>query len=241
MTPTTPPPTTPPPTTPPTTTPLIAATGTRTAGAEATAAPAPGAGRAAPPDTVTFAVLIGSVRSGRLGPTVTRWFTEQADARPGPVLDVVDLAGTALAAGARTAGDPAAEDEHRAIGRRLAAADGFVIVTPEYNHSYPAALKHLIDSYRQEWYAKPVGFVSYGGLGGGLRAVEHLRGVFAEQHAVCIRDGVSLHGMGPADFAAGGRVAADPQPGASARHMVGQLAWWAMALRDARAVRPYQP
>ncbi|WP_368861247.1 NADPH-dependent FMN reductase [Frankia sp. AgB32] len=185
-------------------------------------------------------MLIGSVRSGRLGPTVTRWFTEELAGQDDVLLDVVDHAGTALDTGAGGPSDPAAEDANRAIGRRLAAADGFVVVTPEYNHSYPAALKQLIDSYRQEWYAKPVGFVSYGGQGGGLRAVEHLRGVFAEQHAVCIRDGVSLHGVGPADFVGGG-VATDPRAGASARHMVGQLTWWALALRDARAVRPYQP
>ncbi len=221
----------------PTTQPTTAQPLTATASTETGAVPIPDTARPAP--TVTLAVLTGSVRPGGLGPTVTSWFTGQAAGQLDVILDLVDHTGTALAAGA--ADGPANEDEHRAIGRRLAAADGFVVVTPEYNHSYPAALKHLIDSYRQEWYAKPVGFVSYGGVGGGLRAVEHLRGVFAEQHAVCIRDGVSLHGVRPADFAAGGRVATDPRPGASARHMVGQLAWWALALRDARAARPYQP
>ena len=58
-------------------------------------------------------------------------------------------------------------------------ADAFVVVTPEYNHSYPASLKQAIDVLNAPWRRKPVAFVSYGGLSGGLRAVEHLRQVFA--------------------------------------------------------------
>lgn len=77
--------------------------------------------------------------------------------------------------------------------KRIAAADAVLIVTPEYNHSFPGPLKTSIDSLRDEWKAKPVGFVSYGGIGGGLRAVEALRLVFAELHAVTVRDTVSFH------------------------------------------------
>ena len=93
---------------------------------------------------------------------------------------------------------------------RLAAADAFVVVTPEYNHSYPAPVKTLIDWHFTEWQAKPVGFVSYGGMSGGLRAVEHLRGVFAELHAVTVRDTVSFHG-------AWDRFGPDAPPGGSGR------------------------
>jgi NADPH-dependent FMN reductase len=64
---------------------------------------------------------------------------------------------------------------------RIAAAEAFVVVTPEYNHGYPAPLKALIDSSGAEWYAKPIAFVSYGGISGGLRAVEQLRLVFGEK------------------------------------------------------------
>jgi NAD(P)H-dependent FMN reductase len=214
---------------------------TPTAPAEAGTSANPGARRSADTRPLALAVLIGSVRSGRLGPTVATWFTEQVGPRDDVRLDVVDPAGTPLAAGVTDPADPAADAARSAIGRRLDDADGFVVVTPEYNHSYPAALKHLIDQYRQEWFAKPVGFVSYGGLGGGLRAVEHLRAVFAEQHAVCVRDGVSLHGVGPADFADGGRVATDPLTGRAVRQLVDRMSWWGRALRDARAAEPYRP
>jgi NAD(P)H-dependent FMN reductase len=71
---------------------------------------------------------------------------------------------------------PATDDEAvSALCRRIDAADAFVVVTPEYNHSYPASLKHAIDMAYGEWNAKPVAFVSYGGISGGLRAVEALR------------------------------------------------------------------
>ena len=68
-----------------------------------------------------------------------------------------------------------------------------MIVTPEYNHSFPAALKNTIDWFRDEWQAKAAGFVSYGGMAGGQRAVEHLRQVFAELHAVTVRETLSFH------------------------------------------------
>ncbi len=68
----------------------------------------------------------------------------------------------------------------------------FVVVTPEYNHSFPGPLKAAIDRHVTPWQAKPVGFVSYGGISGGLRAVEHLRQVFAELHAVTVRETVSF-------------------------------------------------
>ena len=79
---------------------------------------------------------------------------------------------------------------------RIGGADAFVVVTPEYNHGYPAALKQAIDLPYDEWRAKPVGFVSYGGMAGGLRAVEQLRQVFAELHVVTMRDSVSFHMVG---------------------------------------------
>ena len=75
---------------------------------------------------------------------------------------------------------------------RLAAADAFVLVTPEYNHSYPASLKAAIDWHFTQWKAKPVAFVSYGGAAGGRHAVLHLENVLTELHAVTIREGLAF-------------------------------------------------
>jgi NAD(P)H-dependent FMN reductase len=117
-------------------------------------------------------------------------------------------------------------------------ADAFVVVTPEYNHGYPASLKQAIDLPREQWQAKPVAFVSYGGIGGGLRAVEQLRQVFAELHAYTIRDTVSFHNYGEL-FDRSGQLIDPSGPNAGAKVLLDRLTWWASALRSARNARPY--
>lgn len=149
-------------------------------------------------------------------------------------IDLIDLAEVGLPPIHKDSPEP----EVREIGARIAEAEAFVLVTPEYNHGYPASLKFALDSWREEWRAKPVSFVSYGGISGGLRSVEQLRQVCAELHMVSIRDGVSLHMCHDLFDAAG--VLKDPSgPNAAARRMLDQLNWWALALREARARRPY--
>ncbi|MFI6155081.1 NADPH-dependent FMN reductase [Kitasatospora sp. NPDC051170] len=188
------------------------------------------------------AVIVGSVREGRLAPTVTDWFLQSAaNHAPDLDLDVIDLADVDLPLAMPDWGaapTPRAAAALAGVTPRLARADAFVVVTPEYNHSFPAALKNLIDWHREQWQAKPVGFVSYGGLGGGLRAVEQLRLVFAELHAVTMRDSVSLHGpwsgIGPDGRPRDGAVGEG-----AAKGMLGQLHWWARALRTARTRHPY--
>ena len=107
-------------------------------------------------------------------------------------------------------------------------------MTPEYNHSYPAPLKQAIDLSRGEFARKPVAFVSYGGLSGGLRAVEHLRPVFAEVRAATIREAVSFHGAWER-FDADGRPH-DAAANTAAEVMLDDLAWWATTLRAGRRV-----
>ena len=160
------------------------------------------------------AVIIGSTRPGRLGPAVAAWFADQAAPRD----DLTDR--------------PDRSRRHETpVGPRLAGADAFVVVTPEYNHSFPAPLKQVIDAFSVEWRAKPAAFVCYGGISGGLRAVEQLRQVFAELHVVTIRDTVSLHGVwshvGP-----DGRLIEDAARAGAARAMLTRL-----VVVGARAVR----
>mgnify|MGYP001040010894 CR=1 FL=1 len=189
------------------------------------------------------AVIVGSVRGGRVGPAVAEWFTRHVAQRTDVALDVIDVAALNLPLTMPGwDGLPEPEPATRAtladVSSRLTAADAFVVVTPEYNHSFPAALKNLIDWHYDEWRAKPVGFVSYGGLGGGLRAVEQLRLVFAELHAVTVRDSVSLHGPWSGLGEDGRPLDAAVCEGA-ATGMVDQLVWWGRALRAARARHPY--
>ncbi|MEU6281993.1 NAD(P)H-dependent oxidoreductase [Streptomyces sp. NPDC047028] len=187
------------------------------------------------------AVIVGSVREGRVGPAVTDWFLRTAVGGEDVEFDVIDVADVPLPLampGHGGAPGPEAAAALEEVSPRLAAADAFVVITPEYNHSFPAALKNLVDWHHAEWQAKPVGFVSYGGLGGGIRAVEQLRLVFAELHAVGMRDAVSLHWPWS-------HLTEDGTPNdtavteGAAKGMLGQLTWWGRALRSARAERPY--
>ena len=150
------------------------------------------------------------------------------------MVDVIDPAVVLPQPGQEPDGHPGAPN----LWQRMAAAEAFVVVTPEYNHGYPAALKSLIDSVGAEWQAKPVAFVSYGGVSGGLRAVEQLRLVFAELHSVTIRDSVSFAGAWE-QFDEAGKLRHPERAKKSMATMLGRLHWWAVALRNARGAIPY--
>ncbi|MEU1480996.1 NAD(P)H-dependent oxidoreductase [Streptomyces sp. NPDC005760] len=180
-------------------------------------------------------LVIGSNRHGRFGPVVADWLLDRLRDRDDLVPAVVDVADVQLPTTfARTEEAAAALSS---VTPELASADAFVVLTPEYNHSFPAALKNLIDWHFTEWQAKPVALVSYGGISGGLRAVEHLRQVFAELHAVTVRDTVSFHNAG-GSFT-DGRLKDPSGPEAAAKVMLDQLVWWGNTLREGRASRPY--
>ncbi|WP_199551346.1 NADPH-dependent FMN reductase [Streptomyces sp. N35] len=190
--------------------------------------------------SLRVAVLVGSTREGRFGPVVTNWLSSHLEQREDMEADVIDLAQTPLPAVLPAFGQetPAGTTEALAlVSPRLAAADAFVLVTPEYNHSYPASLKNAIDWHNEQWHGKPVAFVSYGGLSGGLRAVEHLRVVMAELNATTIRNTVSFHEAW-SRFDESGAVT-DQGADTAAKALLDQLAWWAHALRDAKSLRSY--
>jgi NAD(P)H-dependent FMN reductase len=187
-----------------------------------------------------LAVIVGSTRNGRFGPTVADWFAGRAAKRDDFDLDLIDLA-TADLPPTLTDSDEATPAEVAVLAPRLAAADAFAVVTPEYNNSFPAPLKTALDWYYEEWHAKPVAIVSYGRESGGLYAAAQLRQIFTELHAVTIHHTVTLPCYWQ-QFAADGSW---PRPGAgydeSAKITLDQLAWWAQALREARTKHPYQP
>ncbi|MEU2036595.1 NADPH-dependent FMN reductase [Nocardia amamiensis] len=176
-------------------------------------------------------VIVASVRPERFAPVVADWFLRTLRAHAEFDTDVLDLAHTPLPV------DLTETEQTVAYRARLRAADAFVVVTSEYNHGYPASLKTAFDTAKHEWRAKPIAFVSYGGLSGGLRAVEQLRQVVAEIHMVSVRETVSFHQAKKRFDDAGetsDRAAID-----AAERMLRQLAWWARTLRAARAADPY--
>jgi len=182
-----------------------------------------------PAQNLQLAIIIGSTREGRWGDKVAHWFADEARQRPDLLVDVVDLAEVDIPAVLPMRHTP----EVQAYAERIDRADAFVVVTPEYNHSYPASLKQAIDVLNAPWRRKPVAFVSYGGLSGGLRAVEHLRQVFAELHATTIRETVSLH-RHPLLFDESGALVEPSGLAEAAKVMLDDLVWWASALRTAR-------
>ena len=173
-------------------------------------------------DPIKLALIYGSVREGRFCDTIVHWAAHRIAQDRRFKLTIIDPRDLDAAS----------------VRRRIGGADAFVIVTPEYNHSYPAALKALIDGLTAEWQAKPVAFVSYGGISGGLRAVEHLRGVFAELHAVSIRDSVSFANASE-QFDGDGRLRQPERFERTMAAMLARLGWWARALRTARMADAY--
>jgi NAD(P)H-dependent FMN reductase len=189
-----------------------------------------------------LAIIVGSVRDVRFGPVAASWVAEQARTHGGFDVDVIDLADVDIPLNLPSTSPKMAGDDYpRPAGMAplttaLTEADAFIVVTPEYNHSYPASLKSAIDWHFTQWTAKPVAFVSYGGVAGGRHAVLHLENVLVELHAVIVHDGLVFPSFyqnwqdgRPQDAEAAGR----------AKGMLDQLAWWAGALQAARAAVPY--
>jgi len=127
-------------------------------------------------------IILGSTRPGRNGEAVAKWVAEVASQRTDAEFELVDLLDYKLphldealppSAGQYT------QSHTLEWAAKIASFDGFVMVTPEYNHSTSGALKNAIDFLFAEWNNKAVGFVSYGSAGG-TRAVEHLRLIAGE-------------------------------------------------------------
>jgi NAD(P)H-dependent FMN reductase len=132
------------------------------------------------PEMPRLLSIIASTRPARIGLPVANWFVERAAGHGGFELDVVDLAELNLP----LLDEPNhprlrqyTKEHSHAWSAIVDAADAIVMVTSEYNHGYPAALKNAIDFLHHEWRYKPVGFVSYGGVAAGTRAVQQLKQV----------------------------------------------------------------
>jgi NAD(P)H-dependent FMN reductase len=139
-------------------------------------------------------IILGSTRPNRNGEQVARWVLEVASQRQDAEFELVDLRDYPLP----HLDEPLppsmgqyANDHTKQWAAKIASFDGFVIVTPEYNHSTSGVLKNAIDFLYAEWHNKAVGFVSYGGVGG-ARAAEHLRRVAGELQMADVRQQVAL-------------------------------------------------
>jgi NAD(P)H-dependent FMN reductase len=140
-------------------------------------------------------IIAASTRPGRRGIAVARWIEQQARQHGGFEVELVDLADVGL---------PVLDEPNHPRLRRylhqhtkdwsatVDRADAYVFVTPEYNHSFPAALKNALDYLSAEWADKPAGLVSYGGISAGLRAATALKPVLSALRIVPVVEAVSV-------------------------------------------------
>jgi NAD(P)H-dependent FMN reductase len=190
---------------------------------------------------VNIAIIIGSTRPGRKAEALARWVHDIASKRSDASFELVDIASfdlPLLDEPLPPSMNQYARPHTKAWAAKIATVDGFVFVTPEYNHSTSGALKNAIDFLFREWNDKAAGFVGYGGAGG-TRAVEHLRLIMGEIKIADVRAQVALSLF--ADFENFSTFKPRPQQEASVNAMLDDLVPWAQALRSVRTMRLEQP
>jgi len=187
-----------------------------------------------------ISVILGSVRANRFGDKPARWILGHLGRRAEVQAELLDLLDYPMPFYAEPM-PPAMKQApfpNEAVERwtaKIAEADGFVFVTPEYNHGPSAVIKNALDYVYSEWNRKPAAFVSYGQVGG-ARAVEQLRLVAIELQMAPLRNALHIPGdvvrqaMGGA--AVEDRLVALDTPAAA---LIDDLLWWTRVLKQARA------
>ena len=192
-------------------------------------------------DTLKIGLIIGSTRDGRFAEHAASFIQTEAAKHPKLEVTVIDLKDVALpfltdAASPSHVTDGAYGTEAaRAFAKTIDAQDGFIVTAAEYNHGYTAVLKNAFDSVFTEWKHKPIGFVSYGSVGG-ARAVEQLRQVAVELQMASTRTGV--HIMAPwflRDETGALKPNALESYEKAADTMLTELTWWGTTLKAGRA------
>uniref|UniRef100_A0AAU3GYH1 NAD(P)H-dependent oxidoreductase n=1 Tax=Streptomyces sp. NBC_01401 TaxID=2903854 RepID=A0AAU3GYH1_9ACTN len=188
-----------------------------------------------------IAVVVGSTRPGRKGRAVAEWVVAHAEGRSGTRYELVDLLDFPLPLldeplSAKATGPGGYTRDHtKAWAAKIAEYDGFVFVTPEYNHSLSGALKNAIDFLYEEWTNKAAALVGYGAAGG-TRAIEHLRGILSEVQVAHVQQQLSFSAF--TDFVGYRTPDAALAPSdiqkTFADTMFAQLETWAGALRPVR-------
>jgi NAD(P)H-dependent FMN reductase len=179
-------------------------------------------------------IIVGSTRPGRKGRQVAEWILEQASVREAATYELVDLLDFNLPVfdEANPPGMAKYEHEHtKKWSAAVAQYDGFVFVTPEYNHAMPASLKNALDYLVREWAGKGAACVSYG-FAGGVRAVEGLRCVLGQLRMADVSANIGFSMM---DDFADGTFAPREFHVAAATLMFDQLESWTGALIPLRA------
>jgi len=188
-----------------------------------------------PDEPIDLLIIIASTRPGRVGLPVGTWITGIAESHGGFTVRVADLATINLPFMNEPVHPVKKQymfDHTKAWSDTVDAAEAFIFMMPEYNHSMTAPLKNAIDYLSQEWGYKPVGFVSYGGVSGGLRAVQQVKQAAAALKMTAVSEAVTVPSV--AQFVHDGVFAPEERVATAANTMLGQLRRWAIALKPLR-------
>lgn len=181
-----------------------------------------------------IAIILGSTRPGRNGKQVADWVLAQAAQRDDADFELVDLADYVLPhldEPMSAMSGQYSNGHTRRWSEKIAQFDGYIFVTPEYNHSTSGVLKNAIDYLYTEWNNKAAALVGYGGVGG-ARAIEHLRLVLAELQVATVRQTLTLSLM--TEFENFATFTPGPQQSVHLGILFDQLVAWSEALQDAR-------
>jgi NAD(P)H-dependent FMN reductase len=181
-------------------------------------------------------IIIASTRPGRKGPSIGQWITEKATAHSDFSIELLDLATINLPF-LDEPNHPRLQKYHHQHTKDWSAkidnGDAYIIVTPEYNFGYPASLKNALDFLYNEWCYKPVAFVSYGGLSGGMRSVQMLKQVVTAQKMMPVTESVHIPFF-TKYLDQQEKFTADEGLNKSAELMFSELRKWASALKTMR-------
>lgn len=182
-------------------------------------------------------IILGSTRDNRFTDVPARWVQEAAAKRANLDFELLDLRDFDLPffnEKASNAWVPTQNPEGIRWQKKLQEFDGFIFITPEYNHSIPAVPKNALDFASPEWNRKPAAFVGYGPVGA-ARAVEQLRLVVAELQMASVRSAVHIQGADFMSVAQGERTLESiDYLNDGLEGLFSDLEWWALALKDAR-------
>lgn len=187
--------------------------------------------------TFELQTIICSTRPGRIGPRIATWFNDCAARHGGFDAKLVDLAEFNLPIFDEPNHPRMQKYVHEHTQRwakSVASADAFVFVTPEYNFGPPPAFVNALNYLYQEWNYKPCGFVSYGGVSGGLRAVQAAKQLVTTLKMMPMVEGVAIP-MAMNQFDAEQRFVSNELIDNSAVQMLDELKRWAGALKTLRA------
>jgi NAD(P)H-dependent FMN reductase len=187
-------------------------------------------------DMLDLKIIIASTRPGRKGPAVASWIYERAKQNSAfntKLLDLAEINLPFLDEAAHPRLQKYEKQHTKDWSREIGAADAFIVVTPEYNFSFPATIKNALDFLYLEWNYKPMAFVSYGGLSGGMRSVQLLKQVVTTLKMMPLAEAVNIP-MFAKHIDEQGKFNSDEILDKSADTMFAELQKWAEAMKAMR-------